>query len=148
MKESKEVKIVESGVMGEFPYTIVRIRFVYPEDFLKDNPVIARSSTASGWENGYLGVPPGHPWYEQEYDNLENVHVHGGLTYSGRLQDNEYARDEPWQGMDIWWVGFDTVHVFDHDWQTGRWLRDTEYVRNECRDLARQAAEALHGITA
>jgi|SRR3972149_5302496 len=30
---------------------------------------------------GYVGVPPSHPMYHKEYDDI-NVDVHGGLTFS------------------------------------------------------------------
>ena len=62
-----EPHVTEEGILGEFPYRI----------FL----------TSLGSLNGYLGVPPSHPWYGQHYDDVrvgdEWVTVHGGLTYSG-----------------------------------------------------------------
>lgn len=53
---------------------------------------------------GYIGVPRGHPWYGEEYSEI-NAHVHGGITYTEhelyghpntvtRLQDRvEHASD-------------------------------------------------------
>ena len=47
--------------------------------------------------NGYVKLPPGHPNFGREYDDIE-VDVHGGLTY----------------GCDSHgWVGFDTLHIGD-----------------------------------
>lgn len=56
-----EAYMLEEGILGEFPYAI--------------------------WENGlgflcgYIGVPPGHPWYGQDMDDVE-CDVHGGVTYT------------------------------------------------------------------
>jgi hypothetical protein len=52
-----------------------------------------------GHLNGYIKVPPSHPWYSKEYDTIDCV-VHGGLTY-GEM--------EP----DGWWIGFDCAHSMD-----------------------------------
>jgi hypothetical protein len=46
--------------------------------------------------NGYIEVPENHPWANTDYEYIENVDVHGGLTYS---QDNI--------------IGFDTAHYGD-----------------------------------
>ena len=72
----------------------------------KHIPVLQR-----GWGNGYVAVPPTHPAYKMDYNNLMydikyNINVHGGLTYSG-FADHEHAPD-------YWWVfGFDTAHFED-----------------------------------
>jgi hypothetical protein len=85
--------------------------------------------TDMGNFNGYVGVPPRHPWWERTYQNLEDseavVDVHGGLTFSGRpfeepipplggaesedaLVDMSLGRLVGW-----WWFGFDCAHAFD-----------------------------------
>lgn len=79
----------------------------------------------TSWWNGYVTVPPDHPWHGKNYDNIK-ANVHGGLTYSGTAE-----------GGEGWKVGFDTNHFGD-----GPRTQNYEYVAKETRDLARQAAEA------
>jgi hypothetical protein len=67
---------------------------------------------------GYVGVPPGHPWHGQDYDDV-SVHVHGGLTFASRCQEG--AEDgpgvchvpAPGRPADVWWLGFDCAHAWD-----------------------------------
>src|SRR6056297_2972202 len=49
--------------------------------------------------NGYIVIPPLHPWYNKHYDSID-VQVHGGLTFS----ENMYG---------CWIIGFDTNHNGD-----------------------------------
>lgn len=133
--------IAEAGVLGEFPYLVLHIEWPHPPGF-KERLRVPRE-----WMNGYVGVPPGHPWYgKEEYGDLD-VDCHGGLTFSGHFTDNTYAlmAGEPWAGMDIWWVGFDTVHFDDHDLD-GAWTKSQAYVKAECERIAQQAAEAYSAV--
>lgn len=52
-----------------------------------------------GWGNGYVHLPPEHPFHGVDYDEIP-VEVHGGLTYA----ENEKG---------AWVVGFDTSHHGD-----------------------------------
>jgi hypothetical protein len=55
---------------------------------------------------GYVRVPPGHPHYGKDHDDV-GVDVHGGLTFA----QLEPCKDhEDGQG---WWLGFDCHHCFD-----------------------------------
>ena len=56
-----------------------------------------------GW-NGYVCVPVDHRWWGKEYgdEELEEVEVHGGLTFSAM-----------WLAEGDWWLGFDCAHGFD-----------------------------------
>ena len=85
---------------------------------------------------GYVGVPPDHPAFENNYDDVD-VECHGGLTY-----DNFSQR--------VWWLGFDCAHF--RDISPGRALRFSaaesgasyktlSYVESECRKLAKQLKE-------
>lgn len=57
---------------------------------------------------GYAMVPEGHPWDGIDYNDIENVEVHGGLTFSERVADD-------WGfPMPGWWIGFDCAHLYDH----------------------------------
>lgn len=65
---------------------------------------------------GYVGVPEGHPFFEQPHVDVD---VHGGLTYAGFCQSTD---DEahgvchvayPGRPEHVWWLGFDCGHAFD-----------------------------------
>jgi hypothetical protein len=68
---------------------------------------------------GYVGVPPTHPLYGKDYDDqvLENVDVHGGLTYANPCMkddpDGVCHVPEPGRPDDVWWFGFDCAHAWD-----------------------------------
>jgi hypothetical protein len=100
--------------------------------------------------NGYVGIPYGHVWYGQNYNDttLPEPGVHGGVTFTGRMLETK--------GRAVWWVGFDcghasdmspgvvmqllntkyedtaTLHLFDKYTE----YRDIDYVRNQCNTLA------------
>jgi hypothetical protein len=61
---------------------------------------------------GYVRIPPSHVDYNKEHDNIVDVNIHGGLTFS-QLED---CIEEDGQG---YWVGFDCNHsqdaMFDPD---------------------------------
>src|SRR5271170_4491830 len=89
------------------------------------------SSTRHGYGNGYVGVPPGHPWFNQDYDLINpNISVHGGLTYS-----NNHVPGLESDGF--WWVGFDTCHFSDNAIEC-----DKTYCENEIQNLKKQAENA------
>jgi hypothetical protein len=67
---------------------------------LEQFPEIRRNT---GFGNGYIGVPKGHPFYGKDYNALHELYqidIHGGLTYSE-------------QEGDYWVIGFDTAHASD-----------------------------------
>jgi len=78
-----------------------------------------------GWGNGYVRIIEGHPFYDKGYENIP-VNVHGGLTFSEHIIDNE-------KWSDGYWVGFDTAHYGDN--QTNWTLN---MVMEETKDLLRQ----------
>lgn len=111
----------------------------------------------SGALCGYVGVPEGHKWHGQDYDNCEPCpDVHGGLTFASAC----YHSDDPGQHVchipapgepdDVWWLGFDCAHIWDRSgmaWEaeTGRSIagsqdvyRDVAYVQREVAKLAVQ----------
>jgi hypothetical protein len=81
-------------------------------------------SERGGEFNGYISLPLGHPWYGKDYDELSEVSVHGGLTYS-KEEDGR------------WVIGFDTAHTGDH---LDNWNR--EKVTEEAERLLDQAVTA------
>jgi hypothetical protein len=80
-----------------------------------------------GWGCGYVGVEKGHPWFKKSYDDLQDVHVHGGLTFSDHRDGDE----------SIWWLGFDTAHYGDNLTE-----QDENYVKNEVQTLLGLAEQA------
>lgn len=82
-----------------------------------------------GWGNGYIGIPPEHPWYGKDYDDID-ANVHGGLTYSNPCK----PREKP---DGYWWIGFDTAHLNDNQHNCPE-----SYVDSEIASLVEQAQKA------
>lgn len=55
---------------------------------------------------GYVRVPPTHPFYKTDYNDVD-VKVHGGLTFAAP----ELCQEHP-DGIG-WWFGFDCAHFED-----------------------------------
>src|SRR5881397_2025724 len=77
-------------------------------DEATDMPCIANRNMILGHWNGYVAIPPGHPYLENKVD----VKVHGGITFRGPCNKkvgicSEQARE------DIEFIGFDCGHCFD-----------------------------------
>jgi hypothetical protein len=75
---------------------------------------------------GYVGVPPGHPAYGQDYNNVRVPggdedgwpDVHGGLTYADHCAEGPEESSichvpEPGEPDHVWWLGFDCGHSGD-----------------------------------
>jgi hypothetical protein len=111
----------------------------------------------SGALCGYVGVPPGHPWHGKDWGDLDGVHVHGGLTYSDRCQENGEICHvaKPGEPEDVWWLGFDCAHSGDQCpamlvspvgfYQSGEIYKSITYVRTEVESLSEQASSATSG---
>ena len=94
-------------------------------------------SHAHGYANGYVGVPPGHPWFGKSYDEIDDkVTIHGGLTYG---RDHLPLTDKGQQPVidGLFWFGFDTCHCDDN-----KFTCDETYCQKELESLRRQAEEA------
>jgi len=52
---------------------------------------------------GYVAVPAGHAQHGRKYQDIPDVDVHGGLTYSGSAGEPD----------NVWWFGFDCAHSGD-----------------------------------
>jgi hypothetical protein len=116
---------------------------------------LAKRNSHSGHWCGYVGVSPGHPWYEKtNYD----VHpeVHGGLTCADHCQDDDRPMHQrichvpdPGEPEHLWWFGFDCGHHgdvspgYDHGFSGDEQYRNFDYVRGECQQLALQASLAV-----
>lgn len=87
-----------------------------------------------GFWCGYVGVKAGHRLYGVHYDDI-NADVHGGLTYSGYLDEIGVDRR--------WWIGFDCAHAGDlMPFSTfgfdGDEYKNTQFVMHQCISLAHQ----------
>lgn len=69
-------------------------------------------NTGGAW-CGYVGVPKGHPSYEQDYNEV-GVDVHGGLTYGAKCDGHHICHvPAPGEPDDLFWLGFDCNHCWD-----------------------------------
>lgn len=101
-----------------------------------------------GWGNGYVLIPPGHPFHGKHYDSID-AYAHGGLTFSSmygdtlkRYEDSgfdyemdiELSKRVEKEGYDFlkdyWCIGFDTAHFEDNLITCPK-----EYVLKETDDL-------------
>lgn len=105
---------------------------------------------------GYVGVPKNHPAFELPYEQMAQIEVHGGLTYSAFCRKGKEEEgichtdksDDP-----VWWFGFDCAHAYDEspkmlvyltkgqptlDGIEGNVYRDEAYVTAEVQKLAQQ----------
>lgn len=101
---------------------------------------------AMGYANGYVAVPPGHPFHGKGYDEINTeIDVWGGLTFAAQREDCEW--DE--QSIEIidggtfnevpqgWWVfGFDTMHCNDGPQHDRSWcIRETKRLQKQLEEF-------------
>jgi len=102
-----------------------------------------------GWGTGYVLLPPNHPFYGKDYDNINDVRIHGGLTFAQKFEaeyflewigDREFDGDitlENYKNFDGYWmIGFDTNHYGDN---SSNWTK--KIVMNETNDLLEQCLD-------
>lgn len=89
--------------------------------------------TPMGHLNGYVGIDSTHFLFGKDYDKANDKFddsVHGGLTYSGKGDGNNF-----------WWFGFDTAHYYDYvpginiGGAINSDYRDVEYIKRELVNL-------------
>lgn len=118
------------------------------------------TSNGIGYRCGYVRIPPGHPWHGKGYDDVKPYpEVHGGLTFTE--PDTHCGKGG---ADDAWWLGFDCAHAGDAadpslptsdgaplhpalarlGRESGE-IRTTDYVEEQCRRLAEQAAVVVSG---
>lgn len=108
---------------------------------------------------GYAAVPPGHPFHGKDYNDVDDVDVHGGLTYASLCADAICHVPKPGEPENVWWFGFDCGHSFDlmpgmaafrrtpgfgllgDEPDLHATYRDLAYVQTEIRRLAEHLAE-------
>ena len=94
---------------------------------------------------GFIGFEEGHSYYRKDI-TLEDLQVHGGITYTGMsLIDGTKSGK--------WWIGFDTAHTgdliplmcektpgYETFFRNGPVYRNLEYVRTEIKKLVDQVS--------
>jgi len=110
----------------------------YPCLIVRNTRMFEKLGFRKGHLCGYLGVPAGHPWHGENYDDVD-VSIHGGLTYDG-----DHAPTKEPDGN--WWVGFDCAHLGDivpgmKDFGESTY-KNMEFVTKELHSLAAQADKA------
>lgn len=100
-------------------------------------------------------VEPELPVHPVVGEQIRNIEVHGGLTYS----DRHHAQLGCQSDKSLWWFGFDCSHAWDispamgaltaskrrtvyHDWE----YRTLDYVEDQCVKLARQLADIAASV--
>ena len=73
------------------------------------------------WYCGYVEIKREHIYFEQHYDDINDIDCHGGSTYSGYRFENG-----------IYYIGFDTNH-FDNES-----ANNLIFVENECINIIEQ----------
>lgn len=111
---------------------------------------------------GYVAVLEGHPCFGLDCDTtpVYELSVHGGVTYTDFCNEEDKLLGVchiPPNGQSdrVWWIGFDTVHLYDYapvfemqkrnytgyvfsDKQTKDVYRNLDYVIAEVESLAKQ----------
>lgn len=113
--------------------------------FIKSNKWFKSTMVEHGTHNGYVVVPPANKYHGMSYSDIEDVYVHGGITFSepvingeesfvskrkynpkyvGKrnpiLNDAEFITDNTEIGDDWWIFGFDTFHHGDDEYNWGK----------------------------
>lgn len=90
--------------------------------YVKHISAIYAPSSPNGYYCGYVAIPFRHPFYKKDYQDLDWIDVHGGLTFSGYLGfSNDYL------------LGFDCSHAGD-----SIKIQDEDYTLAECKKLVDQ----------
>jgi hypothetical protein len=127
------------------------------KDFIVDGYRCVVLGLSMGHRCGYVALPYGHPYNKiDDYSNMNNISVHGGLTY-GDI-DNTYPVKTD---RKHYWIGFDCAHYNDArdleliksfednypshllirsilNFPNYGVLRTTEYVEEQLRDMVKQ----------
>lgn len=90
-------------------------------------PMGPSGESVTGWWNGYVRLPEGHPWIPFHEDALD-VEVFGGLTW--RCTDQDGAT----------WIGWDGAHPFIPERHTP--VDETTWLAEQVRRAASQAGTA------
>jgi hypothetical protein len=100
---------VDKSKWGDGPWQLEPDRLDFEHAGL---PCLLHRSRYGVW-CGYVGLPPGHPCYGKQYDDV-SVDVHGGLTYANSCEGTICHVPKPGEPDEVWWLGFDCGHGGDY----------------------------------
>lgn len=118
------------------------------ENFMVRYRNIPGFTLSYGWGNGYVLLPPNHPLYGKNYDDID-ISAHGGLTFSDYFKDTRFLKwienreidgdvtKENFKNFNNYWIiGFDTNHYDDNlHICTKKYVMDeTESILEQCLD--------------
>lgn len=106
-----------------------------------------------GSRGGYVKVNPNHPVHGKNYNDLDFIYCHGGLTFS----EADVPCDKEVESNG-WWLGFDCAHfddlpdpelfayqpsmdfhrMFLEGFVDDATIKDNEFVENECKKIINQ----------
>ncbi len=103
---------------------------------------------SGGWGNGYVLLPPNHPFYGKHYDDID-IRAHGGLTFGEyfdsdvflqwiekREIDGDVTIENYEKFNNYWIIGFDTNHLGDDSYTCTKdyVMIETKYMYKQCID--------------
>lgn len=75
---------------------------------------LIRRAPISGALCGYVGVPPTHPLYGKDREELDGLlRAHGGISYASRCDGTICHVPKAGESDDVYWIGFDCSHAHD-----------------------------------
>lgn len=152
-------RTIDKSAWGEGPWQDEPDKIQWTDEATGLVCLMVRQPTHGAW-CGYVGVPYGHPYFEESYqavnDCLPDDGVHGGLTFDGFCRPGHDEAHgichvpEPGQPDQVWWLGFDCAHAWDvrpgpvidsllyiESAGPDAAYRDVAYVRDQVTKLAR-----------
>lgn len=101
-----------------------------------------------GYANGYVAVPPEHPYHGKDYDKVD-VDIHGGLTFDASTEEIKNAPNNNWKQLEFlgdetelpdgyWVFGFDTLHCDDslQSWPRERCVEETLRLKDQLEQMS------------
>lgn len=126
------------------------VAFIVSTSFLGERINLSGFRFEHGTHNGYVVVPPENKYHGKRINELNDIAVHGGITFSepiiypdiwnGRkvreefvgkrnlvFNDAEFITENIEVGDDWWILGFDTNHLTDnkYDWNRQAVIEET-----------------------
>ena len=74
-------------------------------------PCVLQRAPLGHW-CGYVGIPKDHPDYDKDYDDMDGINIHWGLTYAERCNGIICHKTDDSED-DRYWFGFDCAHAGD-----------------------------------
>ncbi len=102
-------------------------------------PINWLGNSITGWGNGYVAIPEGHPFFGMGYDEIQSryeISIHGGLTFGSKIDGKDKRFPADFIGMYV--IGFDCAHYADTPETCPK-----EYVEAELANLLAQCEKPV-----